>query len=105
MPCTGPEVPGVLQYRCLAVKQMSNFLRCGMETDMSLISSWTVSLATDAKPFDAAGPFEDAAGALLPTGSGPSSFLLLRAGSEESDRKVAILLKRTTRPGVSGKKS
>lgn len=104
MPCTGPDVPGAFAYRCLAVKHMSNFLRCGIETDTSLISSWTGSLATEAKPFDEAParPFDEPDG--TPTGSGPSSFLRFSAGSDwsvASERNAAILLKRTTRPGVS----
>jgi hypothetical protein len=43
---TGVLVPGARAYRCWAVKHRSNFFRCGMETEMSFISSRTSSRAT-----------------------------------------------------------
>jgi len=43
---TGVLVPGARAYRCWDVKHRSNFFRCGMETEMSFISSKTSSRAT-----------------------------------------------------------
>ena len=48
IPGTGAVVLGSLAYKCLAVKQRSYFLRCGTETEISLISRRTDSLATSA---------------------------------------------------------
>lgn len=46
MPGTGLLVPGARAYRWPDVKHKSNFLRWGMETEMSFISSRISSSAT-----------------------------------------------------------
>lgn len=51
---TGAVVPGIRANRCLGVKHNSNFLRCGMETDISFISSNIFSLATSSTVVGAA---------------------------------------------------
>ena len=99
MPCAGPDVPGALAYRCLAVKQSSNFFLCGAETEISLISSSTSSC--DASAPLARGP--------APLAAGPSSTRLrFAAGSEFvcswSWTKLAMLLKRVILAGESAKR-
>lgn len=61
IPGIGAVVFGALAYRCLAVKQRSNFFRCGIDTEISLISRRVFSAATSSAelvpvadaPFDA----------------------------------------------------
>lgn len=112
IPWTGTEDPEARAYRKFLVKQRSYFLRCGAVTEMSLISSRTGS-ATAASALKTAAC--DPAGAALPCAwpfgcvCAMSTRLLFAAGSScvsaeaiRSYTKVAMLLNKVVRAGVSG---
>ena len=109
IPGIGAVVLGALAYRCLAVKQRSNFFRWGMDTEISLISRRVLSAATSSAelvlaveaPLDAAAPFCDdgwmSTRRRFWAGSGDPT-----SPPSRSCTKLAISLKSLMRDGLSG---